>query len=298
MQETSWIKELKTGDNAVIHNYHSGDTLAVVTRVTPTGRITAANITFNQKGRVIGSDGVGIHLKQATPELVEKIKKENVVKNAVTLAAAIGEKKVDITFEQAEKLNFLMAETIKVVTLHSPVWVSLHFGSGDEGDCEALYCCPLCEEYLDIINKAIRKHPKTKLGAGGLLEYLVCDDEVMDFYLQNQIAYIQPSLKVVGGDLLCVTEIGCKGELPYSALQALEYALMQQFHYDWGQDAECIDIPLPGSALTYVNGIARFGRKEDIERETGEKVEPLKNPTVCIRLYHDDFRGFDIAADQ
>jgi len=223
--------------------------------------------------------------------------KENVIKNAVALAADIGREKAGITFEQAEKLLFLMADASKRVTFHSPIWMSLFYESGAEQDCEPLYCYPLCEEYLEIVNNAIRTHDKTKLGPGGLLEYLVCDDEVMDYYLQNQLAYIQPTIKVVDGSLYCVTEIGCKGTLPDSALQALEEALTQQFHYDWGQDVEYVDIPLPGAAITYVNGVARFGKKEDIENETGVKAEIIENSAVCIRVYHDDFRGFDVIAD-
>lgn len=223
--------------------------------------------------------------------------KENVLKNAVALAADIGNKKTDITYEQAEKLLFLMADASKLVTFYSPVWVTLTYESNTEQDCEPLYCCPLCEEYLDIVNNAIRTHDKTKLGAGGLLEYLACDDEVINFYLQNQITYIQPVLKVVDGSLYCVTEIGCKGTLPDSALKALEEALMLQFQYDWGQDVEYVEASLPDAAFAYVNGVARFGKKEDIEHETGVKAENIENPSVCIRVYHDDFRGFDVVAD-
>lgn len=219
------------------------------------------------------------------------------VNKAIALAADIGVKKVEITSEQAEKLLFVMADVSKKVTLYSPVWVSLSFENGAERDCEPLYCYPLCDEYLDIINNAIRTHDKTKLCAGGLLEYLTCDDEVMDFYLQNQIAFIMPSIKVVDGGLYCVTEIGCKGTLSESALHALEQALMLQFQYDWGQDVEYIDISLPGSAITYVDGVVHFGKKEDIELKTGADVEIFENMSVYVRVYHDDFRGFDVVAD-
>jgi len=220
--------------------------------------------------------------------------KENIVKNAIALAADIGESKAGITFKQAEKLLFLMADASKVVTFQSPVWVSLYYGKEPDRDCESFYCYPLCEEYLDIVNHAIQTHDKTKFGSTGLLEYIVCNDEVMDFYLQNQIAYIRPTLKSVDGSLCCVTEIGCKGDIPAAAIQALEEALTEQFHYDWGEDVECIDIPLSGAALAYVNGAARFGKKEDIEREAGVQAEILENPAVYVRLYHNDFRGFDV----
>lgn len=70
-KRTGWLKDLKVGDEVFLVGAYSPN-IAVVEKITPTGRINAGGYQFNHYGWCRVTDYRSIHLKELTPELRSK----------------------------------------------------------------------------------------------------------------------------------------------------------------------------------------------------------------------------------
>ncbi len=106
MLDRSWIKNLNPGDTVA----PNGNRLAVVDRITPSGRIVIGDETYNPDGRMRGSSAWNHGwLMEATPEIVERIKGREIIDSARRAARRICDGKIEINPQQAQQLIGLVS---------------------------------------------------------------------------------------------------------------------------------------------------------------------------------------------
>lgn len=106
MSRYNWLKDLKAGDKVIVSSrWHR--TIQTVDKVTPTGRINIGATVYDNTGRERGSQSWSYgKLEQATPEAIEKIRRDKIIKEALNTAREVK----TLTYEQAVAiLNILTA---------------------------------------------------------------------------------------------------------------------------------------------------------------------------------------------
>lgn len=102
-----WLKNLKVGDKVIV-SWITGCAVKTVEKITPAGNIKVGGIMFNSNGSERGGDAWSkSYLHEATPEVIEGIRNEAIIKKAIILMR----KTSNITLEQAEKIIDLLANS-------------------------------------------------------------------------------------------------------------------------------------------------------------------------------------------
>lgn len=97
---SEWIKNLKVGDMVIISSTF-GERIAKVDRITPAGNIGVGDRLFLPNGLERGGNYYHrIHLREATPEAIKKVKIEQTISKAYQLMRNAK----NITFEQATEI--------------------------------------------------------------------------------------------------------------------------------------------------------------------------------------------------
>lgn len=117
----AWAMSLKPGDKVIVKGWHSLE-IAIVKKVTPTGRVKTDKGDFFQKDWLDYYTGYGKtygDLVPATPELIaeaekqereeqERRRKESVIREAKSLAYQLRYGEIDMPYEMAEELIALV----------------------------------------------------------------------------------------------------------------------------------------------------------------------------------------------
>jgi len=107
----SWLENLKAGDKIIVTSRYY-QTITTVEKITPTGRIKIDGEYFGKDGYAIGRGDTWYgrsHLKEATPEAVEKIRQNNIIDKAIEATRNIRKEK--LTYEQASKILAALGQT-------------------------------------------------------------------------------------------------------------------------------------------------------------------------------------------
>lgn len=97
-----WLDSLKVGDVVVIEHWYYGTTYYIekIRKITSTRRIVVGNYTFRSDGQVFGGGYSSTYLREYTPEIVEKIKQQNIQRNVKNKLIEFSEKGFRLTDEQ------------------------------------------------------------------------------------------------------------------------------------------------------------------------------------------------------
>lgn len=100
-----WIENLKPGDKVIVRGRWRAE-IAEVDRITPTGRIVINGTTFNPDGSERGGNSCynRATIAEATPELIDKITRNNTVSRVKNKLHNINE----LTYEQAVEIEKIL----------------------------------------------------------------------------------------------------------------------------------------------------------------------------------------------
>ena len=97
-----WLDSLEVGDVVVVEHWNYGLSYYIkkIDRITPTRRIIVDNYIFTSDGRIYGNRYSPTYLREYTPEIVKKIKQQNIKRNVRNKLVEFYNKNFQFTDEQ------------------------------------------------------------------------------------------------------------------------------------------------------------------------------------------------------